>query len=343
MSKLDNGSVASKPGELKMWLPVDAIIVNGRPAIEWLDSRGLELEEPFFHETVARVKAREARETIVTELEALLQLEQVSDSVVPSGFIFHSSRCGSTVLANACRALNGSIVIAEAPVVDKIVSRFFTDAAAGSSKELLYMVLVRATISALGQRLRGDESRYFVKFSCTSTLQMSRLRTIWPNVPFVFMYRDPVEIIVSNLRTIPEWMQPQSNPGTAAAIVGVDAAQLDSLSPEEFCARALGRFFSEVSNSCDSKTSLLNYSHLSLETILAVLRVFEIEPSLSEVAAIREAARLYSKGLTRRHVFDSDSKTKRDAASEHLLAMSERWAQRSYQELETRARAGSTS
>src|SRR6185295_929905 len=148
MSRLDQARVASKPGELKMWLPVDAIIAEGRPAIELLESRGLELTEPFFHQTVARVKASEAKKTIVTDVDALLQLEQVSDSVAPSGFIFHSSRCGSTVLANACRALNGSIVIAEAPVVDKIISRFFTDAAAGSSKELLYMVLVRAAISA---------------------------------------------------------------------------------------------------------------------------------------------------------------------------------------------------
>src|SRR5262249_49488944 len=91
-----------KPEQMRYWLPVDAIIDEGRPAIEWMDFAGVEFDEPFFVETVARVKANDTKRTVVTDLDLLLQFEKIADNLQPSGFIFHASRCGSTLLANAC-------------------------------------------------------------------------------------------------------------------------------------------------------------------------------------------------------------------------------------------------
>src|SRR5262245_17455580 len=199
------------PRALRLWAPVDALISGDRPAIEWMDLEGVEFNEPFFHETLARVDSEDKRRRVVTDIDSLLQFEKICDGLSPSGFILHSSRCGSTLVANACRALKASHVIAEAPLIDKLITRFFTDASTGSPKELLYLVLLRAAVSALGQRLNGDKSLYFVKLACTSTLQIRRVRRIWPDVPFVFLYRDPVEVIVSNLKSIPDWMRPESN------------------------------------------------------------------------------------------------------------------------------------
>ena len=103
-----------EPELLKWWFPVDAVIDGGRPAVEWMDVRDAKFNEPFFHETIERVKANGAAQSVVTDLDFLLQMEKICESVEPAGFIFHTSRCGSTLLANACRALRGSIVISEA-------------------------------------------------------------------------------------------------------------------------------------------------------------------------------------------------------------------------------------
>ena len=109
------------------WLPVDALLVDGRQCVKWMDVAGVSLDEPLFEQTVARVqRERPEAAEIVAGFETLIQLEKISDSVRPSGFIFHTSRCGSTLLANACRALPGSIVVSEAPVVEKIIGRFFS-------------------------------------------------------------------------------------------------------------------------------------------------------------------------------------------------------------------------
>ncbi len=322
-----------KPEQLKSWLPVDAIIDSGHPAIAWMDFSDVVLTEPFFHETVARVTATLNRQSVITDLDALLQLEKISDHLHPSGVIFHTSRCGSTLVANACRALNGSIVINEALVIDKLLSRFFTDSEPNSPKELLYMVLVRAAIIALGQRRLGNERHFVVKFACTSSLQINRIRRIFPNVPFVFLYRDPVEVMVSNLRSIPEWMRPDSNPATAAAIVGVELSHLRELSAEEFCARALGRFYAEANENRGPNTALLNYSQLTPETLLEIVSSFGADPSEEEADVIRDASRLYSKDLTRSHTFVADSDSKRNSASAVIVEMAEKWAIPSYERL----------
>jgi len=327
--------VEIKPESLKLWCPVDAVIAEDQPAIEWMDLHGIDFREPFFNETLARIDSKK-RGRVLTTFDALLQFEKICDGLSPSGFILHSSRCGSTLVANACRAVKDSIVIAEAPVIDKLITRFFTDGLSGSAKELLYKLLLRATVTALGQRLKGDESHYFVKLACTSTLQIYRLRCIWPDVPFVFLYRDPVETIVSNLLSIPEWMRAEVNPAAAAAIVGVDEEHVTSLGSEEYCARSLGRFFAAVDANFDSRMKLLNYEQLSFDSLIAILNFFGIDPTVDEADAVRKVSRLYSKDSTSTRVFEDDSSQKRSAASPELSLAAEKWAQSPYDRLNAR-------
>src|ERR1051325_10306985 len=164
----------------KGWLPVDAIVVDGRPGLLWMEMPKVSLTEPFFQQTVERVKTENNRRELFTEFDVLLQLEKVLDAVPPSGFIFHSSRCGSTLLANACRAIANSIVLSEANAIDKLIARFITDG--DGVKESVYSVFLRGVVRALGQRRTGNEQHLFVKFACCSFAQIERIRRIWPRV-----------------------------------------------------------------------------------------------------------------------------------------------------------------
>lgn len=309
-------------------LPVDAVVEQGRPAIEWLDMTGVTLTEPFFHQTVARVK--ETRNSVLSDLNELIRFEKGTDSLAPSGFIFHTSRCGSTLLANACRMLSGSLVVAEAPVVDKLISRFFTDTD-DEKKELLYSVLLRCAVSALGQRRFGKERHYFIKFAVASILQFSRIRRIWPTVPVVFLYRDPVETMVSNLRNVPEWMTIDSNPATSAAIAGVKEEDLRAVSSDEFCARALGRFYDAVAASRDDNSLLCNYNELSAEKLLRLINFFGVSATEEESEKIRASTQVYSKDPAR--TFQRDGDLKKANAPERVKQLAERWAMPPYQRL----------
>jgi hypothetical protein len=322
----------SAPGvdELKSYFPIDAVIRDGKPQIEWLKMPDVAFSEPFFHQTVAT--ARQDNQSLFTDLDALLQVERVAPAFQPSGFVFHTSRCGSTLVANACRALDSTRVIAEAPVIDKLVSRLFTDAEPGSNKELIYLSLVRAAVQAFARDQSVGESRYFVKFSCASILQIKSLRRTWPNVPFLILFRDPTEVTVSNLRNRPQWMSPESNPAAAAAIVGVSVDQLSGIADEEFCARALGRYYAAAESVADEQTTrLFDYKQLSLQTLTQILGFFGVTPSAEELAKIERSLLSHAKDPSRS--FRPDSADKKAAASRQVSLAVERWAFPAYERL----------
>ena len=320
---------------LKGWLPVDAVVANDRPGLCWMDMQGVKLSEPFFQQTVERLRAElPARPEIFTEFDALVQLEKISDSLRPSGFIFHSSRCGSTLVANACRALSNSIVISEAYAIDKLVGRFTTDGDDGGVKELLYSIFVRGAVNALGQRTTGKESHFFVKFSSCSVAQLARIQRIWPDVPWLFLYRDPTETMVSNLSSIPEWLEPDNEARVLAGIIGSSEVEVNSMGREELCARAVASFYSNAYQFANGNSMLLNYNQLSLSVLLSVIRFFKVTPSIGEIDAVTRASQVYSKDTRSERAFIADSDTKQLVASALVREMAERWATGPYQLLE---------
>jgi hypothetical protein len=322
---------ASKPDELRSYFPVDAVIRDGKPQIEWLRMTETRFREPFFHQTVERARG-EGNPSVFTDLDVLLQVATTVPALSPSGFIFHTSRCGSTLVANACRALDSTRVIAEAPVIDKLISRLFTDAGTGSTKEIIYLSLIRAATESLARDLK-EGSRYFVKFACTSILQIKALRRIWPNVPFLILFRDPIEVTVSNIRNLPEWMSVDSNPAAAAAIIGVDVKQLSAMTDEEFCARALGRYYAAAHSvaAADRSTRLVDYSELTIKKLLEIIGSFGLTPSTHERAAIQDSLLWDSKDPTRS--FRPDSNDKLAAASGSIIEAVGNWALPCYDQL----------
>lgn len=317
--------------DLKGFLPVDAVVVDGRPGLWWMEMSGVELAEPFFEQTVERAK-KEGREERFTEFDVLLQLEKELESVEPTGFIFHSSRCGSTLVANACRAVSNSIVLSEASAIDKLIARFITDAD-NPVKESLYSVFLRGVVHTLAQRRTGNEQHLFIKFACCSFAQFKRIKRIWPNVPWLFLYRDPVETIVSNMKDVPPWLI-DSDRRVLSSIIGADA----EMSLEELCARTIGSLYSTAYDLANGNSMLLNYNQLSVPVIASVLNFFKIDLSSEELETIARTSKAYSKEASGTRAFVADIETKQKLASNLVRELSERWAEKPYQLLEQRNR-----
>jgi hypothetical protein len=319
---------------LKGFLPVDAVVVDGRPGLWWMDMSGLSLAEPFFQQTVERAKANgNNRRELFTEFDALLQLEKQLDSVQPTGFIFHSSRCGSTLIANGCRAVNNSIVLSEANAIDKLIARFITDAGDDPVKTTLYSIFLRGVVHALAQRRTGTEEHLFIKFACCSFAQIERIRRIWPNVPLLFLYRDPVETIVSNLKDVPPWLL-DNDRRVLASIVGASPDEVAEMPLEELCARTIGSLFSTAHRLANDNSMLLNYKQLSVPVISSVLRFFKVSPSTMELETIKRASQTYSKEASGSRAFVADTDAKQQLASDAVRKAAAVWASEPYQLLE---------
>jgi len=310
------------------------VVDHGRPGLLWMEMRDVDLAEPFFQQTVDRLRSEHPdRRELFTEFDTLVQLEKTFDSVAPTGFIFHSSRCGSTLLANACRALAGAIVLSEPPALDKLVARFITDTGEQDTKAPVYSVFLRAAVNALAQRRTGQERHLFVKFACCSTSQIERIRRIWPSVPWVFLYRDPVETIVSNLRNRPSWLMDEDH-RVLASIIDSTPEAVAKMSAEELCARSIGSFFATAHRVANDRALLLNYNQLSTAEISNVLNFFGIEPAAAEMETIARQSQVYSKAASGARAFVADAETKQQLATGIIREMAARWANQPYQLLE---------
>jgi hypothetical protein len=273
----------------------------------------------------------DGRRELFTEFDVLLQLEKEFDSVQPTGFIFHSSRCGSTLVSNACRAINNSIVLSEANAIDKLIARLITDP--GDVKTSLYSVFLRGVVHALAQRRTGQEEHLFIKFGCCSFAQIEQIKRIWPNVPWLFLYRDPVETIVSNLRDVPPWLL-DNDRRVLASIVGTSPAEVAEMSLEELCARTIGSLFSTAYRLANDGQLLLNYKQLSVPVISSVLRFFKVSPLATELETIEYGSQIYSKEASRARTFVADTDAKQKFASEAVREAAAKWAIEPYQLLE---------
>jgi hypothetical protein len=317
--------------QLKGWLPVDAVVRDGRPGLLWLDLRGVSFDQPFFADTIERYRQQLGpRSETFTDLDVLIQFENHYGRRVPNGLIFHASRCGSTAVANALKALENTVVFSEPYAADKLISRLFTDAQS-HVKELLYSVYIRAVVGALGGH--SGDGRYFVKFSATSGLHLSQLRAIWPDVPWVFIYRDPLEIVVSNLRDPPSWLKLSDN-RMAAALTGLEEAAVESISRAELCAIVVGRLFEVAAENIGEEGRLVNYRELSDNFVLELVSWFGIECGKDEQSRLQASLRTYAKDRTGDRAFVSDSDEKQNSASEAVRVAVDDWASLPYEHLE---------
>jgi len=80
------------------WLPIRIDWKQTPPQVDWGHVGTRRFTEPFFEQTIEKC-LRQPFNLLFrhqTPLEALVEWQTVRPGLLPSGFIFHMSRCGST-------------------------------------------------------------------------------------------------------------------------------------------------------------------------------------------------------------------------------------------------------
>ena len=101
------------------------------------------------------------------------------------------SRCGSTLARNLLGAVDGSLVMSEASLVNSALAEFTT----------------RSLQPAMSGFLRPDGDRLqrgYLKCTSWNVLAADRLLDSFPGLPMVFIHRNPLEVLVSLSRS-PGW------------------------------------------------------------------------------------------------------------------------------------------
>ncbi len=181
------------------WLPVAASWRDGTLWTDWSHFGERPLREPFFDDEILNCLRRPFNRLFrygmpITRLPDWLDANR---HLQPDGFIFHMSRCGSTLVSQMLGALPDSIVISEAGPIDAVVDSGQHRPDLSDEERALWL---RWMVCAFGQTRRGGERRFVLKLDAWHTLDLQLFRRAFPTVPWIFLYRDPVEVLVSQLR-----------------------------------------------------------------------------------------------------------------------------------------------
>jgi hypothetical protein len=292
----------------RAWLPIAAVAEQNAISIDWAWFGPEPLRAPFYEDDIRRALRLPFNRAFRyrTSLAGLVEGTRATESLAPDGFIFHMSRCGSTLVAQMLAALDGAIVISEAPPIDSIL-QYGRGADIAAATEAL-----RAMVLAFGRKRAGAERRYFIKLDCWHTLALPIFRRAFPDVPWLFLYRDPVEVLVSQMRQRGMQMVPQFLP---PSFYGLDAAE--STMDENYCARVLAAVCrAALKHSGLGGGLMVNYRDLAEAVFTAALPHFGISCTRTERDRMLQVTLTDAKapGLP----FAADAATKRRAATDAI-------------------------
>ena len=323
-TRLDNEAAIARIRAVPGMVPVaidPEIGENGAPdgpgAVLWADLGQHRFREWQYMYTVqALAKAGSIGECFTSDFDILLDDRVLADSVRPSGFMFHISRCGSTLSAKALARSPRHVVINQGgPLQRGFWARLTRDWQQDLAATPDNLHAFRNLVLAMARRRNADELYSFVKFISWNTLYMDFAMQAFPEVPAVFLYRDPVEVIASVLRETSAVMWAKGR-RQAGFLTGLPWEETIAMGDVEYLARIFARYL-ELANEAGSNVANINYRSINPDNFPAMLsKGLRFDPGADELALMIEQFRFHSKDDSDSQTFKDDSKAKQAEISD---------------------------
>jgi hypothetical protein len=316
------------------WIPLHVGWRRGPVFVDWCRFDDVRFTEPFFSQTVSRALRDPARllfrkRTPLNEIETFAEQ---AESQPPRGFIFHVSRCGSTLMAQMLAALPQDIVISEAPPLDQVIAAPWQGPQTTREQRVRWL---RGMVGALAQRRRPDERDVFIKFDCWHVLSLPLIAEAFPEVPWLFLYRDPVEVMVSHQRLRGSQMIPGVINPTQ---FGIPPGDPSMTSLEVYTARVLASLYrAGLEHAGLGRNQLVNFSELPEVMWETLGGFFGVNWGAENLARLSAAAQQDAKSPEQPHVDDRVAKQRE--ASDQIRRLVDTWLAEPYGQLEARRKA----
>jgi len=222
-----DGNISSA---LANWIPYKLSFDEGSPRCEWLYTGEEDFKEPFFSDTISRCRQMTYRgHKSISSIDILPQWSNEIESVPPSAFIFHVSRCGSTLASQLLAQDRTNIVLSEVP---------FFDALLRSEKNIPVQLLKDAI--ALYAPVKNYRKRLFIKTDSWHIFFYKQIRELYPQTPFIFLYRRPDEVIRSQqkqrgMHAVPGIIEP--------ALLGFGENEVQQMHLDDYIGSVLEKYF----------------------------------------------------------------------------------------------------
>lgn len=272
------------------WFPVtiDASDKSAEPQVWWRWMGSRSLTAAFFQDSLAAQPAAERR-VCSTPLSALQGMgDEFENSVLPTAFVFHVSRCGSTLLTQMLVELPHCLALSEPPVLDAFFRLHHSQPERSGGEKTF-----RQLLAALGQRRTGQEQHLVLKFDSWHTPWMPFVRSVFPATPLMFLYRQPDEVLASHRRQRGQHMVPGL---LDTSLLLPDFAGLALADLDAYAQRVLLAVYRAALESAKcSQATLVNYRQLPDAVWTQLLPLWGIKPDAEHEAKLKARAGFHSK------------------------------------------------
>jgi hypothetical protein len=286
-------------------------------------------------------------------------------NLILSGVAFHESRCGSTLVANSLIAMNPAKhrVYSESPpplAALSLCSRALDGDDEGPCSIEQGAQVLQDALYFMGRSQDPQEERFFLKIQSVGTRSLEIFRQAFPSTPWIFVYRDPVQVMMSHFahgkRAANCLRQMQNPPRVVQQLVAEKRRHLSKaerqddeegeedthhgrMSAEEYCAAHLATLTETAAAHIQLSNGLgraVNYVSLPKAMYEEILPAWGLHVTSQEIQNILDISGHYSKGRgIQKKEWKDDSQKKVEMASPEIQDASKMFLQDSYNLLET--------
>ncbi len=255
----------NKPSTLDGWIPIKLCPEENSLLCRWLYVGDKNFTEPFFDETISACRTLFPENWHIQKSTSTAEVfpgwVKEMDTIAPTAFIFHISRCGSTLISQMLGMQPSNIILSEVPFFDDLL-RF------GKKHHCMPAILpqLKAAVDLYGAKRNENYENLFIKTDSWHIHFYAELRALYPQVPFFLLYRKPDEVLRSQqkkrgMQAIPNLLE--------ADIFGFDKDNISTTPLDEYMGMVIESYltaFLEVLQH-DEAAYAVNYHDGAMEVV----------------------------------------------------------------------------
>lgn len=310
--------IENEPTEVVL-MPVDLRIRDGQYHVVSFRLPRSYFKEPFFLDTlssrfgIASVDTEAYQEqsmlvrplhfdetdsrVVYTPIEEFVSIHRRQTADVKTDhFIFHMSRCGSTLITQMLSTSARFFVLSEPPIINTLLDpsrdRLFPE---GHNR----MEILAAAINAMLDCKPATAEYAFIKFRSWNTLFMEAILEHFPDTGWFFVHRSAVEVLASVLAKPPGWLRCASAEDSPfAEVLGTLRPGRESIDQKQYAALLLGAFCQTALNTPSNRGCCIDYIDLPGKLPSILERRLSMNFSSEEREKLLSRASFYSKDVT---------------------------------------------
>ena len=322
---------------IKQNIGVIPVAITAKHRVIWLDVGDYPYREwKFRYATQNLIEKQGHGDCFTTDIQVLsaeeLSLDTHQD---PTGFVFHMSKCGSTLMSKVLDQPKNQMIIKEATPLHENLWQYLTNEwQVPVAPTVENLRIIRNLIQLLGRpRLPGQKS-YYVRFRSWGIAFVEIIQQAFPDTPSLFMYRDPVKVMASIINK-PTTGLPRLNDSDAAAfITGQSRQELSEMDALHYFTSFYKQYL-HFSLTKMKNTHYLNYRQMNKQNIDQILRTgYGYAATESDLLLMQAQFDTYSKDDTGTVRFVSDSRKKQKQVTPEMREVAEVYLMDMYRQLE---------